>query len=755
MTEAPAATERMVKAAAEEAWAGERPRPERLLVLRARPRWDGPSEVRTDQIAFRVVAAPSTLAVRAALAETLEAGRLVVLTDIDDEELGVGVLAHAVRQRSSAMDVWDAVRQVFRVRGRDVLDSNLVRDGETFARSVVDSAPSAGWPPPAGGVLTRDHAYRSLLSGLVGLEPQRLDVAGLLDWSRAAQGTLALRDLEPGVRGPLVKWLKDRLGPVAGPVLDLCLVGLGTDAVALGLVAEHLYGSAGTERAQGAFEQKLFGRHLDRQQVRPWSEAAVGWVERALQSRPVVARAVFDRAEEVLVEVAGEAAAAASSMLPAGLVSRQAALGAALSAALPKLSQARVEAVEAAWSRRETHRLAESEQDALDPALMAVRLLRWLRRSQPELETMHEALVWQVETGGWVDRARQFIWNGASEPALAASLGTLFEASTVQRVRGDRQAARLLAGAVARQQEVGRVVPVEEALERVVLPLTESSPVLLLVLDGMSAAVACELAEHVIEAGWDEVVQDGARKVLLAGLPSVTSVSRTSLLTGRLQTGGQAEERRGLPLIAGRDALLFHLGDLAGVAGSSLPVDVREAVLDAGRPLVAAVLNAVDDSLSGGDPARTRWTVDEVRHLRPLLERAAVAGRTVVLVSDHGHVVDRPDVSRLRTAQGGGARWRPVDGDVEEDEVLLAGPRVALGGGQVVAAVDETLRFRARKEGYHGGAALAELAIPVLTMKRRGSAPPPGWTVADELAPVWWREAPAPVVQDQGTETLF
>jgi hypothetical protein len=215
-----------------------------------------------------------------------------------------------------------------------------------------------------------------------------------------------------------------------------------------------------------------------------------------------------------------------------------------------------------------------------------------------------------------------------------------------------------VAAAVSDEQAPGQVVPVEDALVRVVVPITSSRPVLLLVLDGMSAAVASELVESVAATGWTEQLPEGAdqRRVLLAGLPSVTEVSRTSLLSGRLQQGGQATERKGLVAVAGHRSVLFHLADLAGTAGSDLPLDVREAVLDVERPLVAAVLNAVDDSLSSGDPGRTRWTVDAVRHLRPLLERAAVAGRVLVLVSDHGHVVDKPDTGVLGAATGGGAR---------------------------------------------------------------------------------------------------
>ena len=60
-----------------------------------------------------------------------------------------------------------------------------------------------------------------------------------------------------------------------------------------------------------------------------------------------------------------------------------------------------------------------------------------------------------------------------------------------------------------------------------------------------------------------------------------------------------------------------------------------------------------------------------------------------------------------------------------------------MGDGDVVAAVSETLRYRPRQEGYHGGAALAEMSIPWMVMARRGTEVP-GHVVIGEQAPAWW-----------------
>ncbi|MDN6259932.1 MAG: BREX-2 system phosphatase PglZ, partial [Corynebacterium sp.] len=99
---------------------------------------------------------------------------------------------------------------------------------------------------------------------------------------------------------------------------------------------------------------------------------------------------------------------------------------------------------------------------------------------------------------------------------------------------------------------------------------------------------------------------------------------------------------------------------------------------------------------------------------------------TVVLVSDHGHIVDRRQ-SAPSQAGVNSARWRypAADGfessevtDVTDQEVAVHGDRVLTDDHRAVLAVDEDLRYTARKAGYHGGLALAEASIPVIVLSQ-------------------------------------
>ncbi|WP_256041345.1 BREX-2 system phosphatase PglZ [Cryobacterium sp. SO1] len=171
-----------------------------------------------------------------------------------------------------------------------------------------------------------------------------------------------------------------------------------------------------------------------------------------------------------------------------------------------------------------------------------------------------------------------------------------------------------------------------------------------------------------------------------------------------------------------------------------LPAPVTTAIADRRQRVVGVVLNTIDDALAKHDPGGTRWTLPQIQHLRALLNEAALAGRVVILTSDHGHVIERG--GEPRPVAGAGARWRSVDsGALASDEVMVTGSRVLTAGGSAILARAEGLRYTAKAAGYHGGASLAELTIPVLVFRRQEQPSVTGWVDAVPQTPVWWNEA--------------
>lgn len=734
----PVATPPLVRAVVAEALVK---RPEaRVVALAAAPRWHYPPQLEVAGRTVTVVPCGSSLAVRQALVEHPAPAVLAVLTDRADADLGAGLLAHLAGGRMLPLDRWLAVRGRFGAARHDP------RLGEWAAAALLEAEPADGWAPVASGFLDRDTALGALSAALLDLDPADLDESGLLQWSLRAQSGAHWAALAPEVKAGLAAWLTERAGPVAGLVAAGCDAGHPGDLVPLGLLAELAAGpdpeSAGV---RGRLERFVGGVTIEPVLARRWGAASAGLVQRGLQAG--VGRELLGRAEALASSLGADPLAGASMLLPRGLDTRLRELATALDEALR--NPAAGAGAETALQRVQEHALASIGEQRVLAAEMAVRLLRWTAQAATRPDTLDGLARAQLDDRAWVDRARGAVWGTETDPQVATVYGRLLDRVQAAREADDLAFAARLAVAT-RAGDVGRTLVVEQVLDRVVVPLVRQQPVLVVLLDGMSGAVAVELAEDLQRRGWVEHVRTGTtRTPVLAALPTVTHVSRTSLFAGRLADGSAADEQRTFPAHPGllgvsgdRPPALFHKAGLEGGEGWALAEDLAAAVARNGPRLVAVVLNAVDDELSSGDPGRRRWGVDDVRHLAPLSVAAREAGRLLLLLSDHGHVVER--ASELRRSSGKPARWRPADDPPEPDEVLLEGPRVVRPDGRLVAAATDRLRYAARKAGYHGGATPAEVVIPLLLFAPTLGVELGGWQDAAPQQPSWWLSAARP-----------
>jgi hypothetical protein len=380
---------------------------------------------------------------------------------------------------------------------------------------------------------------------------------------------------------------------------------------------------------------------------------------------------------------------------------------------------------------------------------------RWLSSPEPAVTSVAAAVRAQVSDWGWVDRALTVLWAGDPDGDLETGrdLRALYEQARERRQRLDQEFARRLAAwaAHATAQHPDGCLVVENVLDTVVRPLIGQAAPLLLVLDGMSSAVAAQLGEEAERDGWREIVprpeagETPARLAAVSMLPSITRVSRASLLTGEAAGGGQSAETSGFTAFWKRRrkaAALFHKAAIGGEAGHALSHELMTAL--ASDAVVGVILNTIDEALDNGRHGRgTTWSLADVTHLRELLAAARSYGRPVVLVADHGHVLERGSRSDAQTAVTEGAesaRWRTGD-VVGEGEIAVHGPRVREGGGAVVLPWREDIRYTGRRAGYHGGASLAEVTVPVLVLLPAGEETPKDWVpLPRELAtPGWWR----------------
>ncbi|MFI7364818.1 BREX-2 system phosphatase PglZ [Streptomyces sp. NPDC050149] len=787
----------------------------RVVLLRAEPAWHGPAELSWGESWCAVVrSAPSPLAVHElVLAHQDPAATgpevLVVLTDREETELGPDLLAKVHKQRVNAVNTWDVVREAF---GAVDTDSRL--DKENWAaESLLDATPPGGWPQLSGGILTRRKSLTALALRRLGIgryDPDRhphlaspesltgpgtdtngepgsfvastavggdgLDVHTLLRWSMAPGGPERLLALRPAERNGLTRFLgeEDQTG-LAGQAL-LALVGAehGSDAVAFGLVCAALWGHADATadaedyRARGRAE-RWFGeeppardRALDAL-VAAFGRSCESFVSGLLltgrtgrDETAAAARrhsgAALDRASSLVRQFGAERAARTSPVLMEGLEARFGNAGRALASGHAGAAARAVNALD--------DHVQATDPDArarISRAKMAQRLMQWLAAAPgARCDSVASGVSRHVAETGWVDLALEHIEAGGDPDAsLRSAYDTLCTSVRAQRREIDRHFAQALATWTANGTAPGSMLTVETFLPTVVAPVVKAGGrrVLLLVLDGMSVAIATELGEELREH-WVEydpmpkAKDSPQRRGMAAALPTVTSVSRTSLFAARLMSGTQADEKRLFPghrFWGGEAVAVFHKDDLRGESsGDTIGPELNDALVG-DRTHVAVVLNTIDDRLAKeqklGDGT---WRLGEIGRLRQLLRLAAEQGRAVILTSDHGHVIDRHGV-RIEASGVQSARHRSTgDAPLQETEITLSGPRVVApeAGDRIVALWDADSRYTAQKAGYHGGAAPAEFAIPVLAFLPFGAEPPHGWRELGSQQPSWWSLTP-------------
>jgi hypothetical protein len=723
-----------------------------VIALRTPPGWQGGARLRLADGEAEVAECRSPLEVRERLTRhDASQSRLVILTAVPEAELGEDVLARLAGRRLHSVEPWDLVRDLFALRR---IDPRL--DQPWLATALLERAPAGGHLPLATGVLDRETAWKIVLGTWFGIDSARPDALALLRWSHGEANAARYAGAPEELRGGLREWVMETVGPVGRIVIDCLAAGTGGDALPLGIACSVVFAGGSEDavaRAQAAvrLERYTNGTSMTSDVGRQFAEVARQEVMDLLAHGGLRAALPWlDRADAIITEIGAAGCAHASGLARCGFEARLARYAARCQAAIA--GGAGAELGEAADAVR-GHVLAAHDLDRADRVAMATRLCRWLHGdgATRDAGSLSDAAVRYAREGGFVDWARAALRGGEPAPQLSAAYEELGAAVGEASERHNRRFAQLLGGWAASGGEGEGLLPIEGVLGRVVAPLAAKVPVLVAVLDGMSAAVSSELLGDLVRRGWLPLREPGVPRAsacpstvpVVAAFPTVTEICRASLLCGTVTQGVSGDEKRGfvsaLRQVSGarHPAVLFHKGELVDAAGGALAAEVRAAIAAPETRVVGVVLNAVDDYLCRSDQVRIRWTLDSLPLLQALLHEAQSAGRIVVLTSDHGHVLERN--STLRRADLGD-RYRSADGSEQDDEVVLRGSRVVSPGKAIIAAWGERVRFGGKKNGYHGGAAMAEVIVPLAVLTPAGGETG-DWEEASLDHPTWWEEA--------------
>ena len=706
--------------------------------------WLGGESIAVNGDPFLVRWCASPLAVSEQLSAVAEDDRLIVLTPLTDSDLSLDVLARFARRQLLHPDRWQLVRDAYRVAAVDprLPMQSWMADALLSARPERHTA--------RANTLDADTAWAHLLRHNLGLPSGNPDAESIIAWSTDPQTAGRFEALAP----PLAEVIKGRLGDSAGRLGSLLTEGIAaghsSELLPIGLVCDVLFDAESGEensvlvQAAARLEPLLGGSSVDSARGLEWAVASRAVLRSLTQDR----RAEWlGRAESLLVNLKAEAHSERSSILPSGFEIRLALFAAAATEALQKPRA--LESAEDAFRRVQEHAAFEGLGDRARHLEMAMRLVRSFRKTRKSAKALTRMMAHHMEEGAFEDWARRHLLGGDDHPDVSGMFGAIYRAVRARREDRNQSFAKAI-----RAKRIGgastELVPIEDCLARIVVPLAKSGPVLVLVLDGMDAGIFHELGESLEERGWRRQRGPGPDAVL-AVLPTVTECSRMALLSGEVKPGSSATEKPafakhpGLMGVSrpGRPPFLFHKADLSEGAAEGLSAPVREALGDGQRRVVGVVLNAVDDHLAKSEQMQIAWRVDSIKLLPAILMEAYKVGRAVVLTSDHGHVLEADGVKLPGDSEG---RWRSAATPPTEPEIEIGGARVRAATGQerIILPWSETVRYGSKRNGYHGGVTLQEAVVPVGVYVGPGEALD-GWEPAPLAYPPWWdKDEPQP-----------
>jgi len=726
--------------------------------------WKGPSEVECEFGIVHVLRADTVFQIREALLEAENnKNKIILLTDLQQSELGHDVVARMARSRLFPIDHVASLCGLFKAKE---LDRSICEPG--IAHALLEYSPKDGYPPVSAGVLDAGTVWRAVCRQVFDMGDREPDLISLLLWATTEKGPKRYLEASGELKASLHHRIVSNLGDTADVILQFVECDAGPNALALAVACQVIFGfdtddvlDASAARLEQYHKNKPISKQIGRILGSVASEAIADLDRRS--DDPRVAQAHLQRADELLKQFRCETFAYRSELTLESFQQRLARFGDQIKSTILKTTDESIAKCERLQEQVAEHRLAKQPRytDQIARTKMAVRLLRWLQHPLPTSPTFADMASAYAKELSFVDWAREAIVRGDDVSELSIAYQQLDAVVAERHSNFSHQFAIGLADWCSSGTSNDEISGVEDVLESVIAKIVHANNrVLMIVLDGMSWAVCHELLEDIRLDHWFEATLSEntvAPPPVIATVPSETKYSRTSLLTGTLQVGDANTEQRGFvenaALVKCSDRrhppVLFHKKDITQGSRGSIAEDLSDKILASSQKIVGVVINAVDDRLATAQQIRDDWTINRITPLGALFRLARDSGRVVVLASDHGHVWHRADTGLEQTSDG--SRWRKDDSLCVDGEIVIDGHRVLPieSKGKIIVPWTEKIRYKRQQHGYHGGATPQEMVCPLIILTDKSSSYN-GLQLCNFTKPDWWSPAPiaAPVKEE-------
>src|SRR4051794_28126164 len=209
--------------------------------------WRGPSEVEFDFGKAAVVRADTVFQVREALRSAeRQKQRIILLTRLQQGDLGHDVVARLARCRLFPIDHWASLCTLFRAKelDRSICDPAL-------AQALLEYAPADGYPPVSAGILDAGTVWRAISRHVFEMGEREPDLVALLLWATSKSGASRYQNAGDELKVSLHQRLVASLGDAADSVLRFIDSGVGADALALAVACQVVFGE-GADRLDAA-----------------------------------------------------------------------------------------------------------------------------------------------------------------------------------------------------------------------------------------------------------------------------------------------------------------------------------------------------------------------------------------------------------------------------------------------------------------------------------------------------------------------
>lgn len=716
------------------------------VAVHSRTKWEGPAELEIDDLHFLVQNCPSELSMRQALVDAGYKGQPVVcITALQEQDIGADLRARLTKQRVFAVDAWTSVKDIFCATH---LDPRLKKK-TWLAEALLEYYPNSEYEAVPNGVLTAKTVWYHVLKNLLHLEGEGPDLRDLLLWTLDRSNADLYCRLDDTQRNDVKDRIAETAGTAALHVLSCVESGHAEKALPLCLACEVIYGLSGSlprklQEAAVRLEKYTDGMRVDREHgLRLANAAALVCDSLGGNGGKQTVDHIIVKLDRLLAETGAVAYAEQSRFSSKGFEE----LLNGFASHIHEVLSERIKP-EKCWPyivRVRDHYQGRGSPDRVAQAEMAYRVLRWLSstdRVEGKIQDMVDLVRTYSYSDSYVDWALSVLAGAEGNEKLADAYTSLSKRAEDLRSAFDNVFASQLQQCEKEGKEKYHSLGVEGVLDRIVTPLAKEGPVLLVVMDAMSCAVFDELMADILQRGhWYELSPSPPRRTTaLAVMPSITEVSRRSLLCGHLAREKEPEEagfssHPGLAATSSMSPALYVKSELLEKGGTQLATALRKSIKSSKQCVVGVVINAVDDYLLKGDQLRVNWKLSSIAVLESIMKEAQSAGRTVILASDHGHVMERG--SEYIVDESGGERYRKNTGCAREGEIQIEGKRVLAFDGSIIAPWRADLRYGSKRNGYHGGVSPREMIVPlgVLSPKPEG---PDGWGLVASAVPPWW-----------------